>query len=127
MGQPTTHVPHRNLEPLPVPSIISTVEVAQDLLELPQALLGLVSEEALADFVPALFRDLALETALLHLVQPCVYGGILLRVAEKTWWVLPGVEDGIEVEFFKFESVKHSGMGDGVRNTVSVRLLWDDC
>jgi len=103
------------------------VEVAQDLLELPQALLGLVSEEALADFVPALFRDLALETALLHLVQPCVYGGILLRVAEKTWWVLPGVEDGIEVEFFKFESVKHSGMGDGVRNTVSVRLLWDDC
>jgi len=44
------------------------VEVAQDLLELVQALSGLVSEEVLANFVPVLLRDLALEAAFLHLV-----------------------------------------------------------
>jgi hypothetical protein len=98
--QRTTHIPHRSLEFLPVPSITSTVEVAQDFLELVQALSGLVSEEMLANFVPVLLRDLALEAAFLYLVQPCVYWWILLRIAEKTWWVLPGLEDGLEVEFF---------------------------
>ena len=76
------------------------MKVAQDLLELVQALSGLVSEETLANFVPVLLRNLALETAFLYLVKPCVYWWILLRIAKKTWWVLPGVEDGLEVKFF---------------------------
>ena len=88
------------------------MKVAQDLLELVQALSGLVSEEALANFVPVLLRNLALETAFLYLIKPCVYWGILLRIAKKTWWVLPGVEDGVEVKFFKFECVEHSGIED---------------
>ena len=76
------------------------MEVAQDLLELVQALSSFLSEEPLANFVPVLLRDLALDAAFLHLVQPRVYWGILLRIAEKTWWVLPGLKDGLEVEFF---------------------------
>ena len=110
--QRTTHIPHRGLEFLPVPSIISAMQVAQDFLELVHALSGLVSEKTLADFVPVLLRDLALDAAFLHLVQPCVYRGILLRIAEKTWWVLPRLEDGLEVEFFQFECVEHGGIGD---------------
>jgi hypothetical protein len=88
------------------------MKVAQDLLELVQALSGLISEETLANFVPVLLRDLALEAAFLYLVQPCVNWGILLRIAKKTWWVLPGLEDGLEVEFFQFECVEHGGIGD---------------
>jgi len=126
-GGRTTHVPHGDFEPLPVPSIISTVEVAQDLLELVQAFSGLVREEVLADFVPAILRDLALETAFLHLIKPCVDWGILLGIAEKTWWVLPRFEDGLEVEFFCLERVKHSGIGDGARDAGScvLELSWD--
>ncbi len=75
------------------------MEVAQDLLELVQALSGLVPQETLANFVPVFLRDLALEAAFLHLVQPCVYWGILLRIAEKTWRILPRLEDRLEVEF----------------------------
>ena len=88
------------------------MEVTQDLLELFQALFGLVSEEALANFVPVLLRDLAFETAFLHLVQPCVYWGILLRITKETWWVLPGVEDGVEVKFLYFECIEHGGIED---------------
>ena len=102
------------------------MEVAQDLLQLVHALSGLVSEETLANFVPVLLRDLALEAAILHLVQPCVYWGILLRIAEKTWWVLPGLENRLEVEFFLFECFKHVGIGDSARYTGSIEL-WGCC
>jgi hypothetical protein len=83
------------------------VEVAQDLLKLIEALARLVAEKALADFVPAILRNLALDTALFHLAEPCVHGWVLLRFAEKTRRVLPRVEDGFEVKFFGFECVEH--------------------
>lgn len=94
------------------------MKVTQDLLELVKAFSRLVSEEALADFVPVLLRDLALLTALFHLLQPCVYWWILLRVSEETWGVRPGAEDGLKIIFFKFECVEHREMLGGIMCSV---------
>lgn len=102
----TTHVPHRDLELLPVPSILPFPAMHPDQhgLQLGQPSLRLLAEEVLAYFVPVLLRHLALDAAGLDLVQPFIDGRILGWVAvEDGEWCRPGFEYGLEVQWLGLE------------------------
>lgn len=105
----TTHVPHSHLELLPIPSVLPAVHVPENGLQLVQSCARLVTEVTLADLVPVLLRDFALDAAGFNLGQPFVDRRILLRIAEKHRRVLPRFVYGLKVKLLDSKCVKHCG------------------
>lgn len=133
----TSHVQNSDPEFLPSPTILSSVDLNDDLLQLVQTIIshpivresvsihlvediyqngyvpsfGLGPHEMLGDFIPILFRHTPLDTPFLDFIQPFLYRHVLLRVTRKHGAVCPLCEDGLEVEFLDLECVEHRGGG----------------
>lgn len=71
-GPLTSHIPHRNLVLLPIPSVIPAVDLGHDDLQLVEACFGFGGHVVLGGFVPVLARDVALRASGLDQLEPVI-------------------------------------------------------
>ena len=101
------------------------MDLGHDLLQLVQPGFGVALHEMLRNAVPVLLRDLARNATSLDLVQPVVYGVlVLLWIAEEPGTVEPRSEDRLEVKRFDLECAEWVYHGCTTRNECVERLGW---
>lgn len=88
-GKLTTHIPHCNLERLPIPSILPTMHIPHDVLHFIQPRFRVLTKIVVCDFVPVVFGHFTLNTTSLHDGKPFIYGHVLLRFALEDGCVFP--------------------------------------
>lgn len=102
-----THILHCNLKFLPTPTVLASVHLSHDILQLYQTRFGFVAEVVLGNLMPVLLWHLAFDTTSSNFLEPVVYGHVPLGISVEHGRVLPSFVDWAKIELFDLESFEH--------------------